>query len=148
MCVNTVGKIKGYVKPEDVLEFIRERYDEGAEESFKRETDGKIANISWEYRINEHSDDDVNEYVVYGSIYFYDGDDLRSLFYCYGNVNHMDNAEYYREHGLVDMAESESTNIFLKYWGNSVDIIKEIVEHFGGGWIDDNDGDEDPFYRV
>ena len=101
------------------------------EESFKRETDGKIANISWKHRINEHSDDDVNEYVVYGSIYFYDGDDLRSLFYCYGNVNHMDNAEYYRKHGLGDMVESEVTNIFLKYWGNSVDIIKEIAVGFG-----------------
>lgn len=46
------------------------------------------------------------------------------------------------------MVRSETTFISLSYYGSSVEIIKEIVAHFGGGWVDDNDCDDYPYYPV
>lgn len=48
-----------------------------------------------------------------------------------------------------DKDKRDSGNCFRNYNGNyteSVEIIKEIVAHFGGGWVDDNDCDDDPYY--
>ena len=44
------------------------------------------------------------------------------------------------------MVNSETTTITLGCWGSSVEIIKELVSHFGGGWIDENDCDEKEYY--
>ena len=46
------------------------------------------------------------------------------------------------------MVRSETTFISLSYYGASVEIIKEIVAHFGGGWVDDNDCDDKSYYPV
>jgi hypothetical protein len=35
----------------------------------------------------------------------------------------------------------------LGCWGDSVEIIKDIVTHFGG-WIDENDCDDKEFYPI
>ena len=70
------------------------------------------------------------------------------LFYYYGNINSYENLKYYTEFGLEDMVKSETTHIGLGYWGSSVEIIKEIVENFGGGWLDENDCDDKEYYVV
>lgn len=46
------------------------------------------------------------------------------------------------------MVEMETTYLSLGCWGNSVDIMKELVAHFGGGWIDENDCDDKEYYPV
>ena len=46
------------------------------------------------------------------------------------------------------MVESETTYLSLGYWGSSIEIIKEIVAHFGGGWIDENDCDDKEYYPI
>lgn len=50
--------------------------------------------------------------------------------------------------GLSDMVECESVSLILGYWGNSVEIIQKIIEHFGGGWIDENDCDDVTYYPI
>ena len=41
----------------------------------------------------------------------------------------------------------EVTDISLCYSGESIEIIKSIVTEFGG-WVDENDCDEIPFYPI
>ena len=49
--------------------------------------------------------------------------------------------------GLEEMVVSEKTRISLGCFGDSVEIIKAIVERFGG-WIDENDCDDEEYYQV
>ena len=46
------------------------------------------------------------------------------------------------------MVLAETTYISLSCWGSSVEIVKEIVSHFGGGWVDENDCDDKEYYPV
>ena len=46
------------------------------------------------------------------------------------------------------MVEAETTYLSLGFWGNSVEIMKEIIAHFGGGWIDENDCDDKTYYPI
>lgn len=148
MGCDTYGKIKGYVKQEDILKFIQQKYDKNATSSVSRRITCPLSKCDWKYKINEHSEDNENWYTIYGYICFKYNDENRMLFYCYDNLNHYENLEYYTKFGLEDMVKAETTHIGLGYWGGSVEIIKEIVENFGGGWIDENDCDDEEYYVV
>lgn len=68
------------------------------------------------YKINPHSIDDENEYIISGFINFDDHGDCRNLFYYYSNINALENLEYYTDYGLDDMVEAETTCISLGKW--------------------------------
>lgn len=70
------------------------------------------------------------------------------MFYVYNNLNSYENINFYSEHGLKDMVLSETTYISLGFWGSSVEIVKEIVAYFGGGWVDENDCDDKEYYPI
>ena len=126
----TQGKIKGYVSHDDLLNFIKENYDQNAYHGIKKEM--------------LKSD----EYIIDGYFYFNFKGETRQMFYMYWNVNHLENLEYYSARGLEDMVRSETTLIDLGHWGSSIEIIKNIITHFGGGWIDENDCDDIPYYFI
>ena len=146
MGCDTHGKIKGYIRHEDILNFIQQKWDKNAEDVVQKKIIQPFSECDWNFRINEHNEDPENWYVVCGHIYFKYDDENRSLFYCYSNLGTNDN--YYYKIGLPELAESETTFISLGYWGSSVALIKEIVAHFGGGWVDDNDCDTEDYYSV
>lgn len=148
MGCDTHGKIKGYVRHEEIFNFIRQKYDKDATCEVRKKTYCPISECNWKYRVNEHSEDNKNWYSLCGSICFkYKGEERR-LFYVYDNLNSFENLEYYSEHGLEDLVKAETTYISLGYWGNSVEIIKEIVAQFGGGWVDENDCDDEVYYPI
>lgn len=107
-----------------------------------------LTECDWKYKINEHSEDDNNWYAVFGFICFDYNGEKRQLYYDYSNLNSFENQEYYMKRGLSDMVECESVSLILGYWGNSVEIIQKIIEHFGGGWIDENDCDDVTYYPI
>lgn len=147
MGVSTHGLIKGYVRHEEIYNFIKQRYDNNAEDHVRKSAERPIKEVTWNHKMNEHSENDNIWYSINGYIYFkYNGED-RALFFNYDNVNHLENLDYYSEYGLQDMVESETTYLSLSCYGNSVDIMKEIVAHFGG-WLDENDCDEVPYYPI
>lgn len=146
MSLNTYGKIKGFVSHEEILEFIRNNYDSNANDHVSFHDEGPLSDITWEHQINEHSADNENKYSWYGYISFKHNNDRRSLFYSYCNVNSLENLAFYKEHNLENMVRAETTFISLSYWKDSVEIIKAILEHFGGGWIDENDCDNQEYY--
>lgn len=148
MGCDTYGKIKGYVRQEDIFEFIKQKYDENAINKVGRTMTIPLSKCSWEYEVNEHSEDSENWYTISGFICFKYNEEDRMLFYCYNNINSFENLEYYMEYGLENMVKTETTHIGLGCWGSSVEIIKEIVENFGGGWIDENDCDDEEYYFI
>ena len=46
------------------------------------------------------------------------------------------------------MVRAETTSLSLGKWNSSVEIIKDIVTHFGGGWIDEDDCDSEDYYPI
>lgn len=70
------------------------------------------------------------------------------LHYYYNNINHLENLEYYKNLGLEEMERSEYTSLILEYFEDSAAIMQNIIEHFGGGWLDKNDQDGIPFVEL
>lgn len=148
MGCDTRGRINGYVKHEDIFEFIKQRYDKGATYNISKNINCPLSECHWTYKINEHSNDSENWHITSGFIYFKYNEEDRMLFYYYTNINSFENLQYYTQFGLENMVLAETTFLNLGCWGSSIEIIKEIVEHFGGGWLDDNDCDDEEYYVV
>lgn len=148
MGVDTHGKIKGFVSHEEITNYIREKWDKNVYDGVEKQIYCPLSELKNPYKINEHSDDDKNWYITHGFIRFNYNKEDRMLFYHYSNVNNLENLDYYCEHGLKNMIESETTYVSLGYNGSSVEIIKEIVAHFGGGWIDENDCDDKEYCAI
>lgn len=141
MGVDTKGRLIGRVKPEEVLNFIKQKYDANAMSDVKRRYD------DYEFTWKHEKYGDEKPYTESGSIYFKDGDNNRKLFYYYTNVNSFENLELYSELGLEDMVKSETTQLILGYWGNSANIMTDLATEFGG-WIDENDCDDESYYPI
>lgn len=148
MGCDTCGKIKGYIKHEDILNYIRQKWDKNAKDTVEKKIYKSISECDWKFKINEHSEDFDNWYIICGFISFKYHEEDRMLFYDYDNLNHYENLDYYSKRGLSELVETETTYILLGYYGGSVEIIKEIVAHFGGGWVDENDCDDKEYYPV
>lgn len=148
MGLDTHGRIKGFVRHEEILNFIRQKWDKDVKDIVKKKIYSPISECDWRYKINEHSEDNENWYIISGFIFFQYNYENRMLFYMYENINSYENLEFYSNYGLKDMVESEVTLLSLGYWGSSVEIMKELVAHFGGGWIDENDCDDEVYYPV
>lgn len=99
-------------------------------------------------KINEHSEDNKNWYTTCGFINFKYKEEDRRLFYSYDNLNSFENLKYYSKYGLENMVMAETTYLSLGCWGSSIEIIRELVAHFGGGWLDENDCDDKVYYLI
>ena len=99
-------------------------------------------------KLNESCENDTDWYIISGFIYFVYKGDCRQLFYNYSSVNFYENIHYYSPLGLTKMVETETTTVSLGFHGKSVEIIKELIEHFGGGWMDENDCDDEEYYEI
>lgn len=148
MSVDTRAKIRGYVNHENIINFIRENWDKNVTTNIRREVAMPLSKCDWPYKINEHNDDPENWYGIWGIIYFtYKGEE-RMLAYNYDNINSFSNLARYSKLGLAEMVQSETTALSLGHWGSSVEILKTLTEHFGGGWLDEDDCDDDEYYPV
>ena len=142
MGMDTHGKLKGKILAEEVLNFIKQKYDSNAKSHIT------LYDSSIEQNRIKKMYDNSNKYKVWnGFISFNDGQDDRSLFYSYSNVNTYGDLEYYSSLGLSEMVTSETTYISLGYNEKAIEIIKAIVTEFGG-WIDENDCDDEPYYPI
>lgn len=144
MGVDTLGKLKGNIEPEKILNFIKFKYDKNATSDVKTQKYKPFRELSF---VKERYGDSTYWECTSGTIHFKDGEDTRTLFYSYNNMNSYENIEFYAQNGLEEMVKSETTCISLGCWGNSVDIIKSIVTEFGG-WIDENDCDDKEYYPI
>ena len=133
MSTDTVGRIKGYITAEEICEYIKKCWDKTAESNVIRNNISSIQNITWDYLVNEHSENSEYWYADTGIIKFcYKGQE-RWLHYCYNDLNHFENLKYYKNLVLEEMERSEYTNLILAYFEDSAAIMQDIIKYFGGG---------------
>lgn len=146
MSVDTKGEIKGLVKWEDILNYIKQKYDFEAKANISREYLAKLSNLKQCYVLNEHSESEEWNYLDCGFISFNYCGESRMLFYYYNNVRSLKSTN--PNETEIECLEIETTSVSLGYWGGSVKIITDIVANFGGGWIDSNDCDNIPYLPI
>lgn len=144
MGVDTCGRLLGHVRKEEVINYIYHNWDKDVSNmvNYDDYNHWKERNYDW---IKEIYDDNI--YSEHGFISFKYKDEQRSLFYCYNSYSAYENLEFYKKHGLENMVKSETTFISLGKWGNSIEIIKELVSYFGG-YIDEDDCDDKEYYYI
>ena len=71
MSTDTVGRIKGCISADAICSYIRNRWDTTAENNVTRNRIASIKKITWNYLINEHSEDSEYWYADTGIIKFY-----------------------------------------------------------------------------
>lgn len=148
MGVDTKGRIKGFIKADDIIKYLQKNYDKNAYGKIERTVYESIYSLNSKYELNQGSEDDYHWYIDSGFIYFNDGDEDRQLYYHYSNINFFENLDYYKELNLEEMVCSETTFLSLGCFGNSKEIIQNIITNFGSGWIDENDCDEIPYQYI
>ena len=148
MGVDTKGRIKGFIKADDIIKYLQKNYDKNAYGKIERTVYESIYSLNSKYELNQGSEDDYHWYIDSGFIYFNDGDEDRQLYYHYSNINFFENLDYYKELNLEEMACSETTYLSLGCFGNRKEIIQNIITNFGSGWIDENDCDEIPYQYI
>ena len=146
------GKIAGYISYEKIAEYIKEKYNTEVEVDVQKRIKKPLSECKWVYTINDHSEDNDNYYEVSGLISFrIEGDPcgycLRYLYSNITTVNQYTNPNYFRQ-----IVEPETTEITLNILEcnkkvESVNLIKEIISNFGGGWMTD-DKDSELYYPV
>jgi hypothetical protein len=124
MGVDTRGIINKKIDIEEVYNFILNTYDKNA----VLDKDASPA-----------------DRLPLGSIYFKDGEDQRRLFCC----NNEDITKFSPEYPELNFSDDVHSYLWvsLGYWKNSVEIIKNIINHFGG-YVDENDCDDEGWYYL
>lgn len=143
MSVDTKLYLNGHVKPETLLKIIQRKFDPEAQmigfETRDYTSDEEATYVKRYYRA------DKKMIIVDGRIEFNYKGEQRSAFYFYDSINCYENLDYYTKKGLKKMVKMEKTYLSLGCWGNSVEIMKQILDEFEGGWLDENDCDDVPF---
>jgi hypothetical protein len=120
MGVDTHGIINRKMDKEEVFNFIRAAFDISAEMRF--------------------SSNDRN----FAYILFKDGIEDRQLVVMSSNDREIN------EHSDLEFEDSTQKDyvwLSLGHWGNSIDIMKRIIAHFGG-YVDENDCDDEDYYFI
>lgn len=123
-------RLRGHVKPVEILNFIKQKVDTKA--------NSKVCRQSY--------DTDKNWYVDSGYILF-DYKGSGGLYYYYNSEGRKGNYDYWVEKGLKEMVDTETTCLSMYSCEDNIHLMKQIVAEFGG-WIDENDCDEEFFYQV
>ena len=134
MSASVKVKLRGHVKAEEILNFLKQKVDAKAISKVGSLSDRK--DKSW--------------YMECGYMFF----DCGNLYYYYNSKAgenrhflHPDDYNYWVEKGLKEIAETETTDLSMCSCKENIDLMKQIVAEFGG-WIDDNDCDDEFFYQV
>jgi hypothetical protein len=124
MSVDTHGMINRKIDVEEVYNFIINTFDKNAK------LDKKI---------------DSYDNKPKGYILFNDGKDDRQMFFCNGQ----DKTKYDREYPNLSFNDEDLSYLWLdlKLYGNSVEDMKIIINHFGG-YVDENDCDDNDWYYL
>ena len=138
MGVDTTVKLRGYISSESVFNFIKQRIDPNAKCYIKLD--------AWDKKISESKRE--NYVCDYGNIVFNSGSDgYRTIFYFWSNSIDYGNDNYYKECGLEELCNTETTYLAMRCDDEAKTILRMIVEEFGG-WIDYDDCDDKPYEPV
>lgn len=122
MSVDTKGIINKKTNVEEIYNYILSKFDSKA--TIRRYDKGYHDSISV-------------------SIYFKDGEDDRQLFVI------LDIDDYKNEYSALNFTDESKSYAWLSlgYWNNSIEIMKSIINQFGG-YVDENDCDDEGWYPI
>lgn len=152
MGVDTKGYIKGYVSADEIVNFIRQKYDKNAKNNVTCKKYGALTDLNFKFVMQPNHENDKEWIITSGFIDFEYNGNMRCLFYSYQNINSYENLEWYAgnysEYSyLPDMIKSERVSLSLGNDEDAIKIINDILSYFGG-WIDVNDCDDIPYVPV
>ena len=147
MSVSTIGKIRGFVTAESIANFIKQNWDANVTFAVSKSFGDKVVNLKDTFEITPNSEDANNFYYYSGYISFVYNNEKRMIHYYYQNLIFPNKAKYF-EDDIKEAFLTETTTLSIGCWGDSVEIIKELITQFGGGWIDENDCDDNDYYEV
>lgn len=149
MSTDVIAKIDGYITPSAVLKLIQSKFDQSAAlQNVQIQKISKLSELKKKIHIF-HVYGAETEYwtTETGFICFTYNKNKYTMFYLHNNINTHENMEYYEKHRLADMCDAHTTTLILGKCGESSEIMKRICEYFGG-WLDEDDEDNKPFYRI
>ena len=146
MSVDVKVKLDGYVSPKEIEEFLN---DIGVVDSAKtsKRNYGKTTEKYWKEQFTKFDNNNNDQIIESGCFVLKYKTELRSIYYYYNNVNCWEDLNYYSKQLQERYVKGEHTELILGYYGKAVEIMKLICEHFGG-WIDENDCDDEPPYYI
>lgn len=145
MGAEAVAKIRGYISPNEIVEFIKKAYDEHVSYGIGIKDYGLISKLENVRMVYDNSD---TMKVESGYITFSTKPTIqRSIFYHHQNVNTERNATHYEEIGLGEMVNTEITELRLSADSEATAILMDILQVYGG-WLDEDDCDEAEFFEI
>ena len=70
------------------------------------------------------------------------------MFYYYSPLHSRDGYDDCNDKNILEIINSDTTCLRMPFCKESINILTNIVKYFGGGWIDDNDCDNEDFYKI
>jgi hypothetical protein len=151
MGIETQVMLNGFVSAEDITKFLSKKYSDvknNVSKTSYQSTCDLVKEYGEDSFIVKDGSDVYN--TISGFITFIDTatGKRRMLHYFYDNIRFTDELS-----GTINRTDTENKAEFignyvmygvklsLSYYGRSVEIMKEILEEFGG-WIDENDYDD------
>lgn len=149
MGVDTKVRLRGHISADRICCYLESKYS-----NVENKVKTNISNFEKDKYTRYLCYDDNPDYLVTesGFIHFIDNSgDRRSLFYYYTNINDFsDLVTLYNQNCSDDVlliSVVERTCLSIGLFGNSIENMKGICKHFGG-WIDENDCDNESFYWI
>lgn len=146
MGLNSTAYIKGKVSHNDIFDYIKKCYDINVSTDIKTKVyDDEIAENVRSARTAEQIFSDTI-FHTNGHIYFCDKDwNVHKLYYNYDSFSDPCIGE--ESSSLEGLESAELTYLSMGYVPNSVEIMKDLLEHFGGGLLSECDA-TGPDYSV
>lgn len=146
MSVDTKAKFVGKLDAEALLVFIKENIDPNAESTIK--TEERTVALKFHNEIIFLGKKNGVEKLTSGFIHFAHNGEIRSLHYYHHDTVWLDKDSFEQniKQGTPEL-NSEVTELSLLFNTTAVEVMKKVVEFFGG-YIQENDCSGEWFHKV
>jgi hypothetical protein len=153
MGIDTKGIFKDYVTPEQIVEYLQSKTNcENVRSEVKSNVLGKLDSTDFDLIQKNNSDNwEVTSGFIIFDYYNVAGEkETRMMYYFYDNISSCEEIKNFIDYRLqtsenkLDLIQSyikSCVTVSLGYWGDGIEIISDLMKHFGG-WVDENDCDE------
>ena len=153
MGLDTRFKVIGHLSKERLMQILTFYSNFGIDvtNDIKVVKHNKIKDLDFDFI---QFDNDEYWWDEHGFIYFTYNGKKRQIFYNYSNIKCTDdivhNIQYRcnRDPKVANMFVSETTNLSLGYDEDAVKFFTQLAGILGGGWLDENDCDDQTYYFV
>lgn len=140
---NTIGRIKGHILYDAVLEYLQNIYSDVVVIEHKTQIFDEMYQKVMKYELPKElifADPFFEDYTLFK--FMKDGQE-RYVELIYSSCAELPRSQY-------DIIKQEATIVNMEWdpLGQSIEIVKDIVSTLGGGWVSDSDCITDYFYEV